>query len=262
MLRKATLLSAVAGAALFASTASADVTVIGNVTKLVDIDIVELIVKRKAVTLVVRITDVPEKAAEAQTIFNQRNEGNEACENCAEKTDLISGSVRNNVGITSVNQSSGNSNNQGTVISFAFDLDTPQDPPGGNTGFAEAQVAGAQYMQGNRISSVAIIFREALILNSIVGNSGITAVNQATGNINNQANAISIAFSQSNGVALSDVALGQFNTGNTVAEGNGVNKIASINTSITGNVGITQVNQTAGNFANQANVVSIAATGF
>jgi hypothetical protein len=265
MLRRATLLSAVAGAALFASSASADVFVFGTVNKTVTIDIEETITKNKFVFLDVVITDVPEKFAESTALYNQRNQNNRACENCAEKLDTIAGSIIANVGITSVNQASGNNNNQATVISFSWDL--PETPPGGdpgddpgNSGFAHAQTAGSQYMLTNVIDTINIVFRDAVMVDSVSANVGITAVNQSAGNINNQANGIAIAVSLSNGVALADTALGQFNSGHSVTEVN-VSKQVFIGNSVNGNIGITQVNQAAGNLANQSNTVTLAVTG-
>jgi len=263
---KATLLAAVAASALFASSAWADVNVFGTVDKTVTVDIEETITKNKFVFLDVVIVDVPEKFAESYALLNQRNQNNEACENCAEKLDRILGSVNGNVGITSVNQASGNNNNQATVISFSFDL--PEDPPGdpgpgdppGNSGFAHAQTAVSQYMLTNVIDTVNIVFRDAILSESVNENVGITAVNQSAGNINNQGNTISIAVSLSNGIALADTALGQFNSGHSVTESN-VSKQVFIGTSVIGNVGITQVNQAAGNLANQSNSVTIAVTG-
>jgi hypothetical protein len=92
------------------------------------------------------------------------------------------------------------------------------------------------------------------------GNTGITQVNQAPGNINNQANGMSLAFTLYNGIALSDTALGQWNSGQTVTE-EGVSKFALISGSVNTNTGVTQVNQAAGVLANQSNVVSLAVTG-
>jgi len=270
MLRKATLLSAVAGLALLASPARADVNLLGDVDKDVDIYIWEGVFKLKLAGFLVLIIDQPEKVAKSQAIFNQRNENNTACENCAEKLDLIQGSILSNNGITSVNQSTGNSNNQGTVISIAWSNvvtePPPPPPPGGgdpngNTGHANSQVAGEQILSGNTIHTVNVPFRDAELRASVNSNIGITAVNQAAGNINNQANAVSIAFTLYNGVALSDTALGQWNTGNNPATEAGVSKFAYAENSIQLNRGITQVNQAAGILANQSNVVSIAATG-
>jgi hypothetical protein len=273
MSRKALLLSAVATSALIASNAWADVDVFGTVDKDVNIVATETLTKDKFVRFNVTITNTPVKFAESSTHFNQRNEDNTACENCAEKTDLIQNSVgtvgNGNTGITSVNQATGNNNNQATVISFAFDVpigppppgEPPPPPPTFSDGFAESQVAGSQHVNRNTIDTRSITFRDARIEGSINDNAGITAVNQAAGNINNQANGISIAFAGNPGVALSDAALGQFVTSNTVGETD-VSKRAHMTGSIISNQGITQVNQSAGNLGNQSNVVSLAITGF
>lgn len=277
-MRKAFLLSAVAGSALLAANAMADVTVTGTVdicTVQTPCHIVftEDLTKRKTVTIDVDIDLAPLKFAEAWSHFNQRNDHNRACENCAEKQALIvdsigsQGALRSafgNVGITSVNQSAGNNINQATIISFALDEFTPPvDPPGPPTastgGFAESQVAGEQIVTTNTVRSFNIAFRDALITNSIRGNVGVTAVNQAAGNIYNQANAISAAVSLLNGVALSDAALGQFVVNNTHNETN-ISKHAFATDSITHNIGVTQVNQSAGNLGNQSNVLSLAVT--
>jgi len=127
----------------------------------------------------------------------------------------------------------------------------------------------------NTIDTVNILFRIASISGSVNNNTGATFVNQATGNINNQANLVSIAFSEkSGGVALSESDLGQANIADRVeesgsvdsGEGSGpgcpncVTKTATILSSVNGNTGIVGVNQAAGNFANQANIFSLAAT--
>lgn len=266
-MRKAFLLSAVAGVALFASSAMADVFVDGNVAKTVSVEIDEVILKTKTVAITVAITDEVDAAAEATTLYNQRNQDNFACENCAEKLDRIIDSINGNTGITSVNQASGNNNNQATVVSFAYDLPVEEDPPGDpgpgdpiNSAFAHAQTAGAQYMVTNTIETINIVFRDAVINNSVNTNIGITAVNQSAGNINNQANGVAIAVALPNGVALADTALGQFNTSNIVDESNVSKRAAAIN-SINANIGVTQVNQTAGNMGNQSNTVTIAVSG-
>jgi hypothetical protein len=116
---------------------------------------------------------------------------------------------------------------------------------------------------------VNIIFRDALIDTSINDNLGIVHVNQATGNMNNQGNALAIGVSLvGDGVALAEADLGQVNCNNTVFEsdsevstepGFGINKTATITDSVINNQGVVGVNQTAGNMANQANVVAIAA---
>jgi hypothetical protein len=255
----------------------ADVTVTGTVDICTEatpcqITVTEDLVKVKVVTIIVDVLLTPDKFAEAWTHFNQRNDSNTACENCAEKQAVIDTSIGTgnffggNVGITSVNQAAGNNNNQATVITIALDEFTPpppeQPPPPtqhpGNGGFADSQVAGEQIITSNLVKSINIAFRDALITNSIQGNVGITAVNQAAGNINNQSNATSIAVSLQNGVALSDAALGQFVVNNVHNESN-VSKHAFTTGSISQNIGVTQVNQSAGNLGNQSNVLSVSA---
>lgn len=286
MLRKA-LLSAVAATALLASPARADFNLYGDVDKNVDIYIWEGVFKLKLAAFLVLIVDQPEKVAKSQVVFNQRNQRNHACENCAEKLDLINNSITGNAGITSVNQASGNMNNQGNLVSVAWAnvSETPPngDPGGdpGNTGHANSQVSGEQILgngsagfrdvdgrrehvleqgQGNVVRTVNVPFRDARIENSVNNNSGITQANQASGNINNQANGVSIAFTFYNGISLSDSALGQWNAGNR-AEERGVSKFALITASVNDNTGVTQVNQSAGTLGNQSNTVSLAVTG-
>jgi hypothetical protein len=271
-MRKALAPLAVGAVLLFAAgTASADVfgRAIVRVTK--DVLIFETINVTKNVTIFGDVVVEAVKAAESLAVVNQENSHNEACENCAEKRDHIINSIGGtnanpNNGITTVNQASGNNTNQGTAIAVAIDngkppTDPPTDPPQQvpGTGFAEAQAAGEQRNNDNFVDSISIIFRDALILDSINGNVGITAVNQATGNMINQANIVSLALSLESGVALSEALLGQDNRNNTNLEAD-INKNATITGSIHGNMGITQVNQSVGNLSNQANAVAVAAT--
>ncbi len=113
-MRKATLLAAAATFALGLSTARADVYVDIDVYKSVDINIIELVTKLKLVALDVIVHIDPDDAAESSATSTSDNDWNRACENCAEKSDLITNSINDNSGIVSVNQASGNMNNQGT----------------------------------------------------------------------------------------------------------------------------------------------------
>ncbi|MEJ2122888.1 MAG: hypothetical protein P8Z76_19755 [Alphaproteobacteria bacterium] len=263
-MRKLTLLGAAAAFALAANTAKADVFVAADVKLDKDIRVVELIAKVKLVALIAVIQARPQKAAESEALINQSNTNNKACENCAEKIDSIVDSLNGNSGITSVNQASGNMNNQGTVIAFSVAnvfTDGDGDGNGPARGFAEAQAAGAQLQQFNTVETINVPFRDAIIRGSINRNSGVVTVNQAPGNLNNQANALSIAVARTlQGVALSEAVLGQKNANNNVTEMN-THKRAVIAGSIRNNSGIVAVNQAAGNMANQTNMVAIAATG-
>ena len=233
----------------------------------------ELIVKLKLVRLDAQLELVAEKFAEAEALIAQNNRFNTACENCAEKTGLIQGSINSNSGIVSQNQSVGNMNNQAIVLSIA--IDAQQEPPngngndpGGSDGFAEAQKVASQHNTDNRVNALNILFRFDTIETSINSNSGIVSVNQAAGSMNNQLTGMAIAVSLLSGVALSEGDLGQENTDNLVVEWSNVvlnnvvfkhDKRARIANSILNNSGIVAVNQATGNMANQANDLSLAA---
>ena len=253
------LLGAAAAVALAATPAAAEVFVNTDVDVDRDKRVIELIAKIKVVALLVVVHDNPEKFAESRAIFNQENFDNSACENCAEKASFVVDSLSGNEGIVSLNQATGNMNNQGTAVAFSFDvaIDDP-DPDGGeiDSGFAEALAAGSQVNIDNSIDTVNILFRAAVIENSGNNNSGLLYVNQAVGNMNNQVNAFSAAVSLAPGVALSESDLGQLNAGNNVIEDD-VFKTATITGSLNSNSGIIGVNQASGNMANQANVLSL-----
>jgi len=303
------LIAGAAVGALMAAPAFADVEISADVDLDKDVTITERLDTDVRVRLDVDVFSDPNKFAEAISVANQQVTGNIGCGNCAEKSDLIEGSVLGNVGMTSVNQTVGNFNNQGTLVSAAVDLagDPPPPPPPtdddpdpeplpADSGFAEASSAADQRIgantglsnrdgsfdgEGNTINSVNILFRDATIDNSFNGNTGLTYGNQSAGNANNQLNQLTLAFSLAGdgGVALSDAELGQANANNFVGESTqaggegsgdadgpsseafGVNKTALISGSINNNVGITGVNQSVGNFANQANIVTVSAVG-
>jgi len=271
-----------------AGPAFADVTVVGMIDLEKTIDVDETIDIDHDVDLDVDVDLDAEKFAESIAIANQANYDNEVCSNCAEKEDMIFDSASDNEGIVSLNQSVGNMNNSGTLVSVAIDA-TGNAPPevvnDGNSGFAESLAAADQrngtpaalafpdgnYADGaNTIDTVNVIFRNAEINDSFNANTGLVYGNQATGNMANQVNVLSLAFAiDDNGVAISEADLGQVNANSTVAESGdpddnfdlGVVKVASAVGSLNGNTGIVGVNQSVGNMANQANVVSIAAVG-
>lgn len=243
-------------------TATVDKTKTKTVTEDIDID--------KDIDVNVDVNNILEKAAEAETIVNQSNTINYACENCAEKTSAIVDSINNNTGIMNVNQATGNMNNQANVVSIAVDVWPPED--GGNTngnhgssGFSHAQTSIEQDMVGNTVESINILWRDAFISGSINNNDGIVGVNQSPANINNQVNAVTIGLSLDGVVALAEADLGQFQvcgansptTCQYVMEYN-TYKSATIGSSVSGNAGIVGVNQTSGNMTNQANIANLA----
>jgi hypothetical protein len=296
---KKILLAGVAGCALFiVNSASADVNVLANIDKTKTITVTENITITKTVDLTAVVDVTPGKAAESTGVVNQSNYNNEACGNCAEKLDTISGAISDNNGIVNVNQSSGNMNNQGNAVSIAWDAVRPPEvppPPGqppstpGSSGFANSQAhldqkngafnqpdttVEAIAFSPNLVDTVNLVFRDAVITDSINGNTGIVGVNQSVGQMNNQANQLSLAVSllgdtHEGGVALSEADLGQLNVNNSAHESDsapldttdiqiGINKSTSMTGSVSNNVGIVGVNQGAGNMANQGNNVSAA----
>jgi hypothetical protein len=257
--------------------AFADVSVFVTIDKEKDVAIAETIRIFKRVDLAVAVPLLATKAAESEALVNQTNTLNQSCTNCDEKRDTITGSGNANSGVLSINQAAGNMNNQGNAVSIAVDARVGGTPPAvpvdptqqESSGFAEAQAAVDQLNTANFVNTVNLLFRSGAIDDSLNNNSGVVHVNQAPGNMNNQANALSLALGLSAGVALSEADLGQVNRFNTVRESDatsgsavrvGINKNADIVGSISGNTGVVGVNQAVGNMANQANVVSIAAS--
>jgi|Deesub1362A_J573_1020465.scaffolds.fasta_scaffold02636_1 hypothetical protein len=258
--------------------AFAFVFVYAEIEKDKDIYVEEKVYIYKDIYLEVDVITTGDKAAEADAIANQENFDNWACENCAEKQSVITGSVLGNTGITTANQSTGNMNNQGNLVSVAVDYDPGNGTPGNGTnggGFANAQASVDQkqgfviipyeddefdyYWSPNIVDSYNILYRDTIITDSINGNEGVTEVNQAAGNMNNQLNAAAIAVCLDGAVALSEADLGQASWGNIVLEYN-TDKTALISGSVNSNTGVTFVNQTSGNMANQANNLSLSAS--
>lgn len=258
---------------LLLSTASAmaEVDIFADIDADKDIYVLEYINSTRTIDIDAEVDIDAEKAAESFAILNQENFANKACENCAEKTDSLTRSVNANEGVTNVNAASGNMNNQGNVISVAYDNATgtnTNNPPNNNNpppapspgGFAEAQAHGEQNNYDNAIDSKNIEFRQVEAMDSITNNNGVTNVNISAGNMANQGNALSIAVAEAEvGVALSEADLGQLNTDNTVKEGGqfGITKDVKFGNSVNGNTGVTAVNATSGNMANQANITAI-----
>lgn len=98
----------------------------------------------------------------------------------------MDGSVNTNTGIVGVNQSSGNMNNQFNSAAMAAGLET-RDTVG-----ALGEATLKQVSTDNLLTHVAVL-RTDTISGSIIGNKGVVSVNQASGDMVNQANVCAIA---------------------------------------------------------------------
>jgi len=257
-MRKWSVISLIGALALIPALAFADVDIYVSIDKDKNIYIDESLKVEKDVDIEVDVKLKTKKAAESNTLVNQKNEDNVDINVKTGSTSV--GSVGGS-GIVNANQASGNMNNQANAVSVAVD-------PGGssnnngfhffdrfdpNSAFAHSQAASDQKNEDNK----AINLKASSLSVLAVTGSGIVNANQASGSMNNQANAVSVAVGVGSqaGVALSEADLGQVNSYH-VAISAFYSSTASM--SVTG-TGITNVNQSSGHMNNQANVVSVAA---
>ena len=233
--------------------AMADVSVTATIDKTKEIYIYEYVDITKCVDVCVDVDLSTQSAAEAKAMFNQVNAYSVDIEAlCLEVNDVDSGmggSILGNTGIVGVNQSAASLNNQGNVVALAV--------TDGKKAFGDAQSSVEQ-------ANVLDFHLEFLTISadlmdgSIKGNSGILGVNQAAGNLNNQANSVALAagLGESAYVSLAEADLGQYNACTMVLDFASA-RIDVITDSINCNHGVVGFNQSAGNLNNQANVVSI-----
>ena len=213
------------GVLFWVTPALATVTVFAEIFKTKDIFIEETITIDKQVFLFADVFVEVEKAAESIAIANQDNFENEACTNCDEKTDLIFNSFNDNDGVVDGNQAAGNMNNQGNAVSVAVDTRVGSPPENGDVvvfqeepGFAESQAHAEQQNFNNEVDTINLLFRDAAIIDSFNGNTGVVGFNQSPGNMNNQVNLASLA------VALTDTARSTREVRGTYCQGPGGNQ--------------------------------------
>lgn len=284
------LISAVAlpALAIFAWTAAAtdaraDVTVLATITKNVTLTVTETITKEKFLDIVVTDVNDYDSAAESMAVVNAVNEdnivngydnggllgGNDLTNDPNADFDIhyisrVIASINGNSGIAGVNVDSGNHVNQGNVVAFAII---------GDNGLHEGSVAHTQAELEQQNLNNEVFDSEfldeaipgpftpnkvALIRDSVNGNTGIVGVNVNSGNTTNQHNVVAMSVGIDAAVALSEAALGQSNSGNTVTEIETV-KHGTVAGSFNGNSGIVSGNVNTGNHNNQATVVSFSA---
>lgn len=174
---------------------------------------------------------------------------------------LIASAVHDNAGLINVNADSGVMNNQGNMLALGETESA--------MAAADAQADVAQRNAGNDLTDVGSAFyddqgalafrvrRTATLTNAVYGETGITALNQASGVMDNQTNAMTMAAALGVGgvTALSEAALGQTTQGNNGLASN-VRYEDRASAAVHGNAGVTQVNQTSGNLNNQASTIA------
>jgi hypothetical protein len=186
-------------------------------------------------------------AAFALGAAGQSQDGNVINQTDVSPTALIQDSINNNGDITQVNQDVGNSANQTNVVAIGY--------TGGAVAYSVGDVTQSQV--GNVVNETNVT-PSAMIVGSMNGNAGITQVNQHVHNTGNQANVVALGLTGGGGAALfEDVSYVSVQTENAVTTSGGV-RTALITDSLNGYAGTAQVNQSAGNFNNQANILAMA----
>ncbi|MFZ5790973.1 MAG: hypothetical protein ACOY3L_09765 [Pseudomonadota bacterium] len=116
----------------------------------------------------------------------------------------IDGSINGNVGIVNVNQNAGNMNNQANSEALAVAINLA------GVALSEAALGQVNTNPDNPVNHRSAVFefgveKSASMTGSLNGNTGVGGVNQAAGNMANQANIFSLAFIDGGG----GVGLGQ-----------------------------------------------------
>jgi hypothetical protein len=105
----------------------------------------------------------------------------------------ITDSINSNIGIVNVNQNAGNNNNQANSEALAVALDLA------GVALSEAALGQVNSNPTNQENGFPAVFefgvsKQANMTGSLNGNTGVGGVNQAAGNMANQANIFSLAF--------------------------------------------------------------------
>jgi hypothetical protein len=260
--------------------ALADVFVTATIDKEKDIFETVSIFIDKFITVEVDFDEVLDGDAEAHTLINQTNTGNNVdgvTEGGGplgfdiELDALLETSVTGNSGIVGVNQDVGNMVNQANAVSLAETVS--------ETSITTSQAHAEQINTDNTVNEDEELTdlegvpiedptgitpdqvdpdKTATIIGSINANAGIVGVNQNAGNNNNQANGVALAVGFGSHVALAEADLGQVNT-NNIVESFETFHPNLIQDSVNDNSGIVQVNQTTGNNNNQGSMISFSA---
>ena len=225
----------------------------------------DLVLKAKATLELKVIADIyvtridqwfaPDSRAMAEVVKKQINEDNDFDLSLTNYSDKIYKSFSDFKGIGQANQAAGSMNNQANIVSAAV---TNKENAWANAEVIDYQLNDHLVFDPKAVDPLTSF--TALIDYSFNRFSGVGQANQAPGMANNQNNIVAIAFSTNGAkVAEADVNLDQINVNNYVRD-TGVNRTNTITESFNNFQGIGQVNQSAGNFNNQSNIVAFAGT--
>jgi hypothetical protein len=150
----------------------------------------------------------------SQSEADQRNERNSVFESEQPdpRTDLftgpnnqsaeIDGSINGNTGVVNVNQNSGNMNNQANSEALAVAIDLAgvalSEAALGQVNMANNGGPGGDNTESTGVLD-SVVTKLASITDSLNGNTGVGGVNEAAGNMANQANTFSLSFIDSGG---------------------------------------------------------------
>ena len=191
-------------------------------------------------------------AVSGDALVNQTLIGNYFEERDVISTSIVQGTFADGRGILSINQASGNLNNQANVRVLAF--------AEGEGLLYDLSLATSARSIKNTVISYGGNYEDR-ISNSFGGAVGIVGVNQSAGSLNQQVNVVVLGI----GVALGPevVALGDADLGGTIADNSvssGGNRSDIITDSFTGFRGIAQVNQSSGDLNIVTNSVGFSFT--
>ncbi len=190
-------------------------------------------------------------SAQADAELYEGLEGNTAVEADGESLARIAdGCFAGAVGIVNVNQSPGNNNNQGNMVSFAY-----VKADGDSLLMARG---AAEVLNRDNVVDAADMARTNVIEGGAFHDfSGGLQINQSAGNLNSQNNILAIAAGSGGIFALSDAAMGQQVAGNNVREMSVLKQDIIAANAFSHAAGIVSVNQSSGCGNNQTNLIVI-----
>ncbi len=191
----------------------------------------------------------------AEALFVQQAVGNVLVQTDVTSQTVFESSGQYNAGILSINQASGDLNNQAIIRAIAFG--------DGGAALQLASAYGSMELTDNKITVVASGPRETRIEDSFGGTTGIVGINQSAGNLNQQVIVLALAMGTtllSPGiVVLGDAALGVIGgpDDNTLVEDLDSPRSDVLVNSFYGFAGYAQVNQSSGDFNRIASVLGV-----